>query len=92
MSEIEVAGSADASTWFDLGCALQRAERHREALAAYTQAQAIDPNFPTLRNRDRRGAFGSRKHLRPKRTPSERLADSRLRFPLSREKLLSDSP
>ena len=69
MSEIEVAESVDASTWFDLGCALQRAERHREALAAYTQAQAIDPNFPTLRNRDRRGAHLEQETPTPEEDP-----------------------
>jgi Flp pilus assembly protein TadD len=36
----------DASTWFDLGCALQDAERHAESLSAFEQAQAIDLDFP----------------------------------------------
>jgi Flp pilus assembly protein TadD len=40
-----------ASTWFDLGCTLQNAERPEEALSAFTQAQAIDPDFPFLRRR-----------------------------------------
>jgi tetratricopeptide (TPR) repeat protein len=41
----------EASTWFDLGCTLQNAERPEEALSAFTQAQAIDPSFPFLRHR-----------------------------------------
>ena len=42
---------SDASTWFDLGCTLQDAEQYQEALSAFTQAQAIDPNYPDLQNR-----------------------------------------
>jgi tetratricopeptide (TPR) repeat protein len=41
----------EASTWFDLGCTLQNAERAEEALSAFTQAQALDPDFPFLRRR-----------------------------------------
>jgi tetratricopeptide (TPR) repeat protein len=41
----------EASAWFDLGCALQDAERHQEALSAFRQAEAIDPNLPFLRPR-----------------------------------------
>ena len=41
----------EASTWYDLGCALQDAERHQEALSAFRQAEAIDPNFPFLRHK-----------------------------------------
>jgi tetratricopeptide (TPR) repeat protein len=44
-------GVGEASTWFDLGCALQDTERHREALSAFRQAEAIDPNLPFLRNK-----------------------------------------
>ena len=39
----------EASTWFDLGCALQDAEQPQEALSAFRQAEAIDPNLPFLR-------------------------------------------
>jgi tetratricopeptide (TPR) repeat protein len=42
---------SDASTWFDLGCSLQGAERHAESLSAFERAQAIDPHFPFLRHR-----------------------------------------
>src|ERR1700686_5386490 len=41
----------EASTWFDLGCALQNGGRYQEALSAFEQAQAIDPNFPALQNK-----------------------------------------
>jgi Flp pilus assembly protein TadD len=49
--------SNEASTWYDLGCDLQLAQRHQEALAAFTQALEIDPNFPDLRNRIVRAYF-----------------------------------
>jgi tetratricopeptide (TPR) repeat protein len=39
-----------AKHWFDLGLALQHSRRAADALAAYRQAQAIDPDYPYLRN------------------------------------------
>jgi len=43
--------TASADVWFDLGCELQRLERYQEALSAFEEAQAIDPNYPSLKNR-----------------------------------------
>jgi hypothetical protein len=42
---------SEAAAWFDLGCSLQDAQRYQGALEAFEQAQAVDPTFPSLRNR-----------------------------------------
>jgi Flp pilus assembly protein TadD len=42
---------AATATWFDLGCELQRADRHQEALSAFRQAQAIDSGVPYLKTK-----------------------------------------
>jgi tetratricopeptide (TPR) repeat protein len=42
---------ASGASWFDLGCELQNADRHQEALSAFEQALAIDPGIPYLKNR-----------------------------------------
>jgi tetratricopeptide (TPR) repeat protein len=39
-----------AQHWFELGLALQRASRAMDARQAYLHAQAIDPDYPYLRN------------------------------------------
>ena len=55
--EDNLALSSEASTCFDLGCELQRAGRHQEALVAFTQALEIDSEFPDLRIRIARAYF-----------------------------------
>ena len=51
----------EASTWFDLGGAIQDAERHQERLSAFTHEQVIDPNsFPA--KQDRCGVFLTTKY------------------------------
>jgi hypothetical protein len=42
---------ASAETWFDLGCELQAADRHQEALSAFCRAQEIDPHLPYLKTK-----------------------------------------
>ncbi len=39
-----------AKNWFELGLALQRAQRAAEARDVYLRAEKIDPNYPYLRN------------------------------------------
>jgi protein O-GlcNAc transferase len=41
----------EAGTWYDLGVALLAEERSKEALAAFTEASAIDPHYPLLQNK-----------------------------------------
>jgi tetratricopeptide (TPR) repeat protein len=54
--------TVSASDWFDLGCELQRAERYQEALSAFEQAQALDPNIPSLKNRIASTHWGLKNH------------------------------
>ena len=48
---VNIEATAPAWDWFELGCELQNAGRHQEALSAFESAKAIDPNIPFLRQK-----------------------------------------
>jgi tetratricopeptide (TPR) repeat protein len=52
----------EASTWFDLGCELDRVGRHEEALSAFLQAQELDLKIPNLQQALAAAYFGLKKY------------------------------